>query len=177
MDRQDRLAAVLEETAMKPPNKPHMAAGTAPAQLQAPLASGLKYTAVFTQNDQRQNVDLYNPFLDDIVLTMEYSQGPDFLALDAPVVKGTWQIVDPRTNLVVVNYSVQSDAIKAPYISWALGIGTAHDNGLRWLDIGIFGFRAMITGSQRIRGDGIDVVDTFDVSDISWFRIRPVFSI
>jgi len=154
--------------------QPHMAVRTPSAKAAAVPISGLKITSLQTQNGQRQDVALFDPFTDELYLVMGYDQSPDVIAVSGLVIVGIWQIIAARSNQVVVHHSYQSDdPLKAPSIVWPWNAGTPHDAGLQWAEgADVFGFRAIIEAFQNTGERGLQALGSFDVSDIQWFRLK-----
>jgi hypothetical protein len=159
--------------------QPKMTARPSAAKPKAAPMSGLTMAAAETMNGQFQDTALFDPFTDDLFLVMSYEQSPALLAVPGLVIVGTWQIISARTNQVVVSFSYQAnDPLKSPGIMWPWNAGTAHDVGLQWTEgADVFGFRAIIEAFQNTGAGGLQSLDSFDVSDIQWFRLKLVFGL
>ncbi len=137
----------------------------------------VKITHLDTENAQGTNVDLFNPFTVSLKLVMFFTLSPDIITLPNVVFEGIFQILDLRTNQVVVHHAVQAnyDPGWGQYLYWWIGSPTPHDWGVQWTQGGDnFGFRAAIEVSSFQVEQGLVAVDAFDVSDIRWFRLQDV---
>lgn len=157
----------LTMSALESPAVPREAASPVP---------GLRFISVATQNVSRQDVLSYNPFTEPIVLVMEYEQSSQIQSAPKLAITGTWQIIEGKSNQVVADFRFESQTpLRAPFISWALNAGTAHDRGLSWFSDDLYGFRAFIEATFEQNG-GLNV-DSYDVSVVKWFRLQPVFEV
>lgn len=160
----------VEQTTMTPLQWPRM-----PRQPDASL-SGLRFVSVATQSTSRQDVASYNPFTDPIFLVMVYEQGAAIQTVPQLRITGTWQLIEGRSNRVVVEERYESQSpLRAPFIEWPWNAGTAHDLKLTWLSDDLYGFRAFIEATYTENGDVN--VDSFDVSPVRWFRLKPYFEL
>lgn len=141
--------------------------------------SSVRITSIETEGVDGSNRTLFNPFTDPLKLTMFVSLSPDLVNMPNIVVGGTFQLLELRTNLIVVDHYVQSNYNSAlgPNFFWWLGSPTPHDWGLQWTGGDVFGFRAAIEVFQWQGASGLAAVDAFDVSSVRWFRLMDVFSL
>lgn len=139
----------------------------------------VKITTLETDNAQGQNVSLFNPFTDPLKLTVFFTLSQDIVGMPSVQLTGTFQIIELRTNQVVVDHVAQANYNPGigPNVFWWMGSPTPHDWGLQWTQGDIFGFRAAIEVSSFQGAQGLVAVDAFDVSDIRWFRLEDVFEL
>lgn len=138
-----------------------------------PATSGLQFYLLRTLNGQGADTTLFNPFTDTLTLVMYASLSPEVSSLSGLVFEANFEIIDARTNTVVV-YAPREFGIGTGWSGFFASLGsiTPHDWGLQWTAGDIFGFRAV--GAMRSsQGE----VDAFDVSDIKWFRLMDVFEV
>ena len=160
----------VEVTTMSPLQWPRM-----PRQPD-PSLSGLSFVSVATQSTAGQDVTAYNPYTDPIHLVMVYEQGTAIQNVPHLRITGTWQLIEAKSNQVVVEERSESRSpLRAPFIEWPWNAGTAHDLKLTWLTDDLYGFRAFIEATYVQDGDVN--VDSFDVSPIKWFRLKPYFEL
>jgi hypothetical protein len=99
----------------------------------------------------------------------------DVLKLPSPAVQLTYQIIDFRTNEVFEFWRFQFNYIYVVSEAW-VDLPTAHDLGLNWIGSDLFGFRGAVEIlSGQPGGAGLQATDIFDVSDVHWFRVEPIF--
>lgn len=137
----------------------------------------VKITSLETENAQGKNISLFNPFTDGLKLTMFFTLSQDIVAMSNVQLEGSFQIIEFRTNQVVVHHTAQANYNPGlgQHVFWWVGSPTPHDWGLQWTQADIFGFRAAIEVSALQGEQGLVAVDAFDVSDIRWFRLEDVF--
>src|SRR5690242_18653557 len=87
------------------------------------------------------NVNLFDPFGDPIVLRTTVNFSSDVLALPQPQVALTYQIIEFKTDVVFEQWTFQF-GVPGPGIYHWLTLPTAYDLGLNWNPTDIFGARA-----------------------------------
>lgn len=138
-----------------------------------PATPGLQFYLLRTLNGQGADTTLFNPFTDTLTLVMYASLSPAVSSLAGLILEANFEILDARTNTVVV-YEPREFGIGTGWSGFfaSLGSATPHDWGLQWTAGDIFGFRA-VAAMRSSQGE----VDAFDVSDIKWFRLMDVFEL
>lgn len=120
------------------------------------------------------NVDLFNPFADPIVLRTTLDFSADVLALIQPQVLLTYQIIELRTDIVVEQWQFQFGVPGPGYYHW-ITLPTAYDLGLDWVGSDIFGARAAAEIFEFDGARGLQAIDAMDVTPVHWFRFEPLY--
>jgi hypothetical protein len=148
----------------------------------------LQITNLRTMSQSNQNATLFNPFADALALTMDLTASADLIALPSSSLSAIFQIIDPRTNSVVVNrtWTTPFKWGRWFWISMGNNWGPPSDYqtpsrwGLSWGQNSVFGFRGIVKAlyiPTRPPGSGWRAVDAFDVSDVRWFRLEEIFTL
>ena len=146
----------------------------------------LTITRAYTAS-QNGPTTLFHPFGDALTLVLTISASADLMAVQNPRWEAAFQIIEPRTNQVVVHESWFDAFHWGPnfWISkgknWGGGnYDTPHAWGLDWTpnsSEAIFGFRGLIKAYSWRGEHGLESLDAFSVSEIHWFRVKEVYSL
>ncbi len=138
-------------------------------------------------SSQNGQATFFDPYGDALSMVMTLRASADLLQIENPRWKASFQIIEPKTNAVVVHQSWSEEFIWGAnfWISlgnnWSPGnYDTPHSWGLNWTPLSseaVFGFRGMVKAYSWQGESGLISVDAFDVSDIHWFRVREVYSL
>jgi hypothetical protein len=151
----------------------------------------LRITGVRTVNQLGQNATLFDPFGDGLALTLDIAASADLLALPSPAWSAAFQIIQPRTDTVVLEQTWGGSFNWGQWFWISLGNNwgppaqytTIQKWGLNWagsVSQSIFGFRGIIKASYiptTPPGSGWHAVDAFDVSPIRCFRAKEVYAL
>jgi hypothetical protein len=119
------------------------------------------------------NVNLFDPFNDPIVLRTTVNFSSDILALPQPLVTLTYQIIELKTDVVFEQWAFQF-AVTDPGIYHWITLPTAHNLGLNWIGTDIFGARAAAEIFNFDGLSGLEAIDAMDVTPVHWFRFEPL---
>ena len=149
----------------------------------------LRITSVRTASQASLNASLFDPFTDALALTMDVAASADLLALPGVAWTAIYQIIQPRTDTVVLERSSAGNFNWGQWFWISLGnnwgppadFTTIQKWGLNWAGSpsqSIFGFRGIIKASYLpTPTSGWRAVDAFDVSPTRWFRAKEVYSL
>ena len=109
-----------------------------------------------SESFQNGSATLFHPYTDALTLVLHLAASSDLMTLQNPRWEAAFQIIEPRTNQVVVHESWFDEFHWGPYFwiskgkNWGGGnYDTPHAWGLNWTpnaSEAIFGFRGMIKG-------------------------------
>ncbi len=148
----------------------------------------LRITGVRTVNQRGENATLFDPISDALALMLDLAASADLLALPTPAWTASFQIIQPRTDTVVLEQTWGGSFNWGQWFWISLGNNwgpgpndytTIERWGLNWAGAAsqsIFGFRGIVKASYIPKpGSGWHAIDAFDVSSIRWFRAREVY--
>jgi hypothetical protein len=145
----------------------------------------LTITNAYTRS-QKGITNLFDPYGDALVLVLHFSASADLMAVQKPCFQAAFQIIEPRTNQVVVHESYFDEFHWGPNFWLAMGknwgggnYDTPHAWGLNWTpnsSEAIFGFRGLVKAYSWQGANGLESLDAFSVSDIHWFRVKEIYS-
>jgi len=147
----------------------------------------LNITRVHT-NNQSGEATLFDPYSDALTLVMDISATADLMAVQAPRWSASFQIIEPKTNAVVVHENWFDEFHWGPHFWISLGRswgGVANYTtpkawGLIWAPVpseAVFGFRGIIKAHSWKGEQGLESLDAFDVSATHWFRVKEIFTL
>ncbi|MGB2696303.1 MAG: hypothetical protein WBD28_00420 [Candidatus Zixiibacteriota bacterium] len=148
----------------------------------------LKIERIQTKNQRGENATLFDPFGDALTLIMDIKASPDLMDLPKPMFMAVFQIIDPLTDIVVVNQTWLHEFQWGPNFWISMGNNWGPDPsdyttpkrwGLEWWKTGsgVFGFRGIIKAYSSQKEKGMITVDAFDVSGIRWFRLKEIYAL
>ena len=143
----------------------------------------LSIKRVRTMNQEHVNATFFHPFEDALALVMDCFASADLLSLPSPMFDAQFEIINPSTDIVVVNQSWMHSLVwgQSFWISKGNNWGPSsadyqtpekwgiHPAAHGWNEV--FGFRGIIKAYSWQGENGQREVDAFDVSQIRWFRI------
>lgn len=122
------------------------------------------------------NADLFNPFTDPLTLRLTVNFSPDFLQLQQPIARVTYQIISFYTNQIAYQLTDDFKAIFPSTYTW-IDLPNAHDIGLSWIESEIFGFRGAAQLFNYDEVDGYLSLDALSVGPTHWFHVESVFTL
>jgi hypothetical protein len=128
------------------------------------------------------NATFFHPFLDALALTLDCHASADLLALPSPRFHAQFEILNPSTDIVVVNSGWGNPLAWGQFFwisngnNWGppAAFSTPDKWGIHPASHGwneVFGFRGIIKAYSWEGPSGLSPVDAFDVSPIRWFRV------
>ena len=142
----------------------------------------LKISGLRTMNQHGQNATFFHPFTDALALVMDCYASADLLAMPAPRFEAQFEIINPSTDIVVVNSTWHHDLSWGQYFWISMGnnwgppgsyttpeLWGIHPAAHGWNEI--FGFRGIMKAYSWQGASGEKEVDAFDVSPVRWFRV------
>ena len=143
----------------------------------------LSIRGIRTMNQAHTDASLFHPFTDALALVMDCFASSDLLALPNPMFHGQFEIINPSTDVVVVNEGWWHALSWGQYFWISMGNNWGpspndyttsekwgiHPAAHAWNEV--FGFRGIIKAYSWQGENGQVDLDAFDVSEIRWFRI------
>ena len=137
----------------------------------------LKITGLRTINQNGVDATFFDPFSDALALILDCEASADLLAIRSPRFNAQFEILNPSTDIVVVNSGWTNPLAWGQFFWISMGnnwgppgsYSTPNAWGIHPANHGwneVFGFRGIIKAYS-----GLTPVDAFDVSAIRWFRI------
>lgn len=138
--------------------------------------------------NQNGPATLFHPYGDALTLVLNIRASADLMQVENPCWEAAFQIIEPRTNQVVVHETMFGDKFAwGPNFWISMGKNWGDGNydtpkswGLNWTSKSseaIFGFRGIIKAYSWRGEDGSEDLDAFDVSDLHWFRVMEIFTL
>jgi hypothetical protein len=152
-------------------------------ELKATQSNPLRITSVSTKNQHSHYISHFHPNEDALALRMDVTASEELLETEGSSFSALFQIVNVLTNTVVVNKMHPPQRFQwGPHFfvsegnNWGPNYTTPNDWGLwkpeYWQDGGsIFGARFIIKAYAELT-DGLHPLNTFDVSEMHWFRVE-----
>jgi hypothetical protein len=132
-------------------------------------------TRVETDNEQGQDVALFNPYSDLLKAAAFCNASADLLGMPNLSIDLTFEMISFLTN-EVVSYRYDTWNLAADDSAFLVWRGSTPQNwGLQWAGNDLFGVRVSIKVNQATT-EGTAPVDAMDVSEIKWFRLEDVFT-
>jgi hypothetical protein len=135
-----------------------------------------------TVNQNGVNATFFHPFFDALALTLDCHASADLLALPGPRFHAQFEILNPSTDIIVVNSGWSNPFAWGQYFWISMGNNWGppgafttpekwgiHPAAHGWNEV--FGFRGIIKAYSWQGEKGELEVDAFDVSPIRWFRV------
>jgi len=148
----------------------------------------LSIRGVRTMNQDHANATFFDPFADALALVLDCYASPDLLALPDPRFHAQFEIVNPSTDIVVVNSGWAHALAWGEYFWISMGNNWGppasfttpakwgiHPSAYAWNEV--FGFRGIIKAYSWQGENGEIDLDAFDISDIRWFRVGRTASL
>lgn len=142
----------------------------------------LSIRGVRTVNQNGVNATFFHPYFHALALTLDCYASADLLALPTPRFHAQFEIINPSTDIVVVNSGWAHPLAWGQYFWISMGnnwgppgsFSTPQKWGIHpaahgWNEV--FGFRGIIKAYSWQGQNGELDVDAFDVSAIRWFRV------
>jgi len=141
---------------------------------------------VRTMNQDHVNATLFDPFTNALALVMDCFASSDLVSLVKPMFHAQFEIINPSTDVVIVNQGWMHDLAWGQYFWISMGNNwgpspsdytTPENWGIHPASHGwneVFGFRGIIKAYSWEGENGQIDLDAFDVSEIRWFRVRRI---
>ena len=143
----------------------------------------LSINSIRTMNQAHVNATFFHPYFDALALVMDCYASPDLLAVPGPRFHAQFEILNPSTDVIVVNQGWAHPLAWGQYFWISMGNNwgpspadyTTPDKwGIHpalhgWNEV--FGFRGIIKAYSWQDDKGLQTIDAFDVSEMRWFRV------